>query len=419
MHKIEQHIEANWSHLKGNQISVACSGGLDSIVLAFVLHKLNFKVDVIHVNYQLRGKDSELDAQFVQQFCLDNSIPFDKRTVDLKLQLKDGGNLQELARNARYHWFQKITSANGKVALAHHLDDQVETFFLNLARKSGVMGLACMPYENDGIVRPLLDFSKEDLKKYAEANAIEWREDVSNSDSKYRRNKLRNEILPELTESIPSLNSSVIELVKQFQGKQKELEEEVRQAISSSISHKFILLEEVNSMTELQYIEFFRQLGQPASIALEIKKLNQKGTQVDLVESDKTLFDKVVFDGDRLSFVVNSEIPLPNLIIEKVNQLPTVFSKDEVYLDESKIVGKLHFRKWKTGDRMSPIGMDGTRLISDIISDAKINSHQKASIVLLCDDKHIHWCARLCVGKFAVASSSNPILKCSISNSKL
>ncbi|MFT6500283.1 MAG: tRNA(Ile)-lysidine synthase [Crocinitomicaceae bacterium] len=416
MHKIEQHIEANWSHLKTNQISVACSGGLDSIVLAFVLHTLNFKVDVIHVNYKLRGEDSELDAQFVEQFCMDNSIPFDKRIVDLKLQLKDGGNLQELARNVRYDWFHEIISANGKVALAHHLDDQVETFFLNLARKSGVMGLACMPNENNGIVRPLLDFSKEDLKEYAEASAIEWREDVSNRDSKYRRNKLRNEILPGLTEAIPTLNSSVIELVKQFQRKQKELEEEVRHRFESSISHKFILLEELNSMTELQYIEFFRQLGQPASIAQEIKRLKQKGTSVNFVASTKTQFDKAVLDGDRLSFVVNSARPMPELIIQKVNELPTVFSKDEVYLDESKIVGKLHFRKWKTGDRMSPIGMNGTRLISDIISDAKINSHLKANLVLLCDDKHIHWCAGLCVGKFAVASSSSTILKCSKKN---
>ena len=418
MHRIEQHIEANWSRLKSFQISVACSGGMDSIVLAYALHQLNFKIDVIHVNYKLRGEDSELDAQLVEQFCMDNSIPFDKRIVDLKLQLKDGGNLQELARNVRYDWFHEIISTKGKVALAHHLDDQVETFFLNLARKSGVMGLACMPDENNGIVRPLLDFSKEDLKKYAEANAIEWREDVSNHDSKYRRNKLRNEILPNLTEVIPTLNSSVIELVKQFKRKQKELEEEVRQTVLSAISESSILLDNLNLMTELQYIEFFRQLGQPASIAQKIKRLKQKGTSVNFIASTANQFDKIVFDGDRLSFLVNSETPLPELITEKVNELPTAFSKDEVYLDELKIVGKLHFRKWKTGDRMSPIGMSGTRLISDIISDAKINSHLKANLVLLCDDKHIHWCAGLCIGKFAVASSSSSstILKCSKKN---
>ena len=79
MHRIEQHIEANWSRLKSFQISVACSGGLDSIVLAYALHQLNFKIDVIHVNYKLRGEDSELDAQLVEQFCMDNSIPFDQR----------------------------------------------------------------------------------------------------------------------------------------------------------------------------------------------------------------------------------------------------------------------------------------------------------------------------------------------------
>lgn len=414
MHKIEEHIEANWSNFKSVPVSVACSGGLDSIVLTYVLHKLNFKVDVIHVNYQLRGEDSELDAQFVKQFCLDNSIPFDTRTVDLKLQLKDGGNLQELARNVRYDWFHEITSTNEKVALAHHLDDQVETFFLNIARKSGVMGLACMPNENEGIIRPLLNFTKEDLKNYAEMNTIEWREDISNNDSKYRRNKLRNEILPGLMGAIPTLNSSVIELIKQFQLKQKELEEEVSQAVTLSIHNASISLDTLSSMSELAYFEFFRLLGQPVSISQEIKRLKQKGTQVQFVESDKTPFNKVVFDGDRLSFIDTSQTPLPHLNIEKVNQLPAVFSKEEVYLDETKVVGKLHFRKWKSGDRMSPIGMSGTRLISDIISDAKFNAHLKASIILLCDDKHIHWCPGLSVGKFAIASNSSPILKCSL-----
>ena len=166
MHKIERHIESDWSHLKTNTLYVACSGGLDSIVLASVLSKLNFKVNVIHVNYQLRDQDSELDAQFVEAFCQSKSLPFKKRTVDLNSQLKDGGNLQELARNVRYDWFNEILSKSpeNRVALAHHLNDQVETFFLNLARKSGVMGLACMPAENNGIIRPLLDFTKEELK---------------------------------------------------------------------------------------------------------------------------------------------------------------------------------------------------------------------------------------------------------------
>ena len=108
MHRIEQHIESNWSHVKSTPISVACSGGLDSIVLAFVLNKLKFEVKVIHVNYQLRGEDSELDAQFVEQFCSSAKIPFEKRTIDLNSELKNGGNLQDLARNVRYNWFKEI-----------------------------------------------------------------------------------------------------------------------------------------------------------------------------------------------------------------------------------------------------------------------------------------------------------------------
>ena len=169
MQKLERHIEEKLRGLNNKVFYVACSGGLDSICLAYALHSLGFDSRVVHVNYQLRGEDSEKDARFVEAFCEQNEIEFQKRTVNLAEQLQDGGNLQELARNYRYQWFKEIIDTDEKncVVLAHHADDQVETFFLNLARKSGVMGLACMPFENKGIYRPLLEITKSQLKAYA------------------------------------------------------------------------------------------------------------------------------------------------------------------------------------------------------------------------------------------------------------
>lgn len=417
MHKLEQHIESSWSHLRSNTISVACSGGLDSIVLASVLNKLRFKVEVIHVNYQLRGEDSEKDAAFVEQFCLENCIPFQKRIIDLNSQLKDGGNLQELARNARYDWFKEIlkTDSNSKVALAHHLNDQVETFFLNLGRKSGVMGLACMQSENNGIIRPLLDFSKEELQLYAEEFNIRWREDISNESSKYKRNMLRNIILPEIVESIPTLNESVITLVKQFQQKQKELEIEVRLLYNQILNDSVLSVNMRDELSELAFIELFRELNQPSGIALEVKNLNKKGTKVELLASDNHSFTEVVFDGNQLSFITDEVTEIPEFIVEDVSTLPTTFSKEVIYLDTSKIKGELRLRKWEIGDRIAPVGMKGTQLISDVITDAKLNSFEKAKVLVLCDDDNIHWCVGMKVGRLAVAQkSSDDILKCQL-----
>lgn len=414
MHKLEQHIELSWSHLKSNSISVACSGGLDSIVLAFVLNKLNFRLKVIHVNYQLRGEDSEKDAEFVERFCMEQNLSFDKRTVDLNVSLQNGGNLQELARHYRYDWFQEIIGNNSanKIALAHHLNDQVETFFLNLARKSGVMGLACMPSENNGIVRPLLDFTKDELKSYADENAISWREDVSNANSKYKRNLLRNVILPQLELKIPTLNESVITLIKQFQAKQKELEDKVNLLVKNG--NGFILISALDELSELEYLEYFRQFEQPIGIAMEIKKLKHKGTKVDLIPSKKHDFTTAVFDGDRISFVMAKEIEIPKLNIELVHEFPTTFSKDVIYLDSAKIKGELKIRKWQIGDRIASVGIEGTQLISDIVSDVKMNVHQKATVFVVHDDLNIHWCVGLKIGRLALIDSENhvEILRC-------
>jgi len=414
MHKLEKHIASSWSHLKISRISVACSGGLDSIVLAFILNKLGFKVEVIHVNYQLRSDDSEKDAAFVEQFCSENNIPFKIRIIDLNAELTEGGNLQELARNFRYDWFKEIleADANNRVALAHHLNDQVETFFLNIARKSGVMGLACMLSESNGVIRPLLDFTKEDLASYAKENNIEWREDISNADSKYKRNMLRNVILPELNESVPTLNESVITLVDQFQQKQKELEIEIQELHDQIVNNHALPLAAKEGLTEYALIELFRQLGETANTALAIQKLNQKGTKVELSGS---FFREVIFDGDQFSFISERELVLPRLNIKRVSSLPKQFTKSEIYLDESKIKGELRLRNWQIGDRIASIGIDGTQLISDIISDAKLNSFEKAQVSVLCDDENIHWCVGLKVGRIAIANEfCEAVLKCQV-----
>ena len=305
MHRIEKHIQSNWSHLSSKSISIACSGGLDSMVLLALFCKLELDVNVLHVNYKLRGQDSEDDEKFVRKFCQSKSIKCEVRQIDLNEQLKTSGNLQQKARDFRYKWFQEIAngSDNNRIALAQHADDQVETFFINLARKSGIMGLACMPEENNGIIRPLLPFKKEELSSYAKENRIQWREDRSNSDKKYRRNLLRNEVLPFVKKTIPTLEESVLILVRQFQSKQNELELAVEPIYKSILKNHMLSMHQFEKMSENAKIELFRMLEQPHGIAQEVEKLNQKGTKVPLLAATDHTFSSVVFDKSQLSFV--------------------------------------------------------------------------------------------------------------------
>ncbi len=409
MHNLEQHIEAHWGHLKSNPAVVACSGGLDSTVLLHVLHKLKFDVRCVHVNYHLRGEDSDKDAAFIEAFCMKRKIPVEIRSESISERLENGGNLQQLAREIRYNWFSEIKkeNPNSHVFLAHHQNDQVETFFLNLARKSGVMGLACMPEERDRIVRPLLSFSKDELKKYALSENLTWREDVSNASNKYRRNLLRNEILPFLKKEIPSINESVLLLITHFQQKQQELEEKITPIVEEVKETNSIEIDRINTMDDFELVEFMRQFGQPRQKATELRTIcdAQKGKKVDFISDPTQFFQSVVKEDKMVSFIpLNQQKPNFNLVIEQVNELPVTFSKNEIYLDAQKISGELVLREWKIGDRMHPIGMKGSKLISEIIADARITADAKNNIQVLHDDEDIHWCVGLKIGRKAIAT---------------
>tara|TARA_R110002072_G_scaffold271987_1_gene432041 strand:+ start:20657 stop:21925 length:1269 start_codon:yes stop_codon:yes gene_type:complete len=407
MHKIEEHILTNWTDVHGARIYIAVSGGLDSIALAFALKKLNFAVEVLHVNYQLRADASEKDALFVEKFCQQFAMPFHKKVINLRAQLNSGGNLQALARSVRYDWFNYFLLKNegSFVALGHHKNDQVETFFLNLARKSGVIGLASMLERNDQFIRPFLPFSKEEIKEYAQLNKMEWREDTSNISNKYRRNFLRNAILPILNHHIPSLEESVLILVEQFQQKQRDLEQNIRPIMKSVELNQTMDGSIYEKLDDFQRIELMRQLNQPVAKVEELNRLcHLKNGKKIMLSENSFDFISIVKQNDCLYFLKKERKNLnKKLTIEEVRILPKNFTKNAIFLDSDKIKGELLLRRWQIGDRMKPIGMQGSKLISDIIKDTGLTPLQKQEVLVVTDVEEIHWCVGLCVGRVAVS----------------
>ncbi|OFZ64242.1 MAG: tRNA lysidine(34) synthetase TilS, partial [Bacteroidetes bacterium RIFCSPHIGHO2_02_FULL_44_7] len=226
MKPLELHIAKILAPFREHLVLVACSGGVDSMVLSELLRRLGFQLELAHVNYGLRGTDSEADMQLVLDYGEKHKIPVHLRRANPEDFQK---NTQATAREFRYAWFDELIAQREKavIALAHHSDDQVETFFLNLARKSGVMGLACMPFQHRNWIRPLLDFSKNDLLDFAKLHRISWREDASNTKLTYKRNILRSVFIPELTAYTPELKENVLLMIHYFQEKQRELETEL------------------------------------------------------------------------------------------------------------------------------------------------------------------------------------------------
>jgi tRNA(Ile)-lysidine synthase len=414
MSDIEQHISKFIGKNTDKQYFVACSGGVDSMVLLTIFHQLNLNVCALHINYQLRGNDSEKDQALIEEFCKQKNIPYHIKQIDLQKQLDElGGNLQDEARKVRYSYFESFkTNSDCKIVLGHHVDDQIETFFLNLARNSGVMGLACMLPEHNGYIRPLLTVSKDEILEFAQSKNIVWREDVSNKSNKYSRNKLRNVILPALKIQLPTLSESVLTLTRIFQRKQLEISEHITPFINKIKTTHILEFDEFDAFDEFDQIELLRQLQIPAGQIREIEKLRNaiKGKRILLSNNDS--FQEILNEGTYFYFIKTDQInSVPVLQIVPVRELPVKFSKDVLFLDRSKISGELKIRRWEKGDRMKPIGVDGSKLISDILNDAKIPNHLRFNQFVVCDDDKIVWCVGLCVSREAVGQNGADLLK--------
>lgn len=402
MRNLESYICSSLSNNPAIQYFVACSGGVDSIVLLHILQKNGYAVSALHVNYQLRGLDSEKDQKLIETTCKRYGIPFYIKRVDLHNQLEEnGGNLQEEARKERYAFFQNFTKKpDSKIVFGHHADDQVETFFLNLARGAGIMGLAGMLEENKCYLRPLLPFSKGEILSYAIENGVIWREDRSNESNKYQRNKLRNVFLPAIKEVVPDLNESVLLLVRVFQENQRELERIVTPISREIIKHSILSLKEFNLLSKEQIFELLRQLGIPLRMYSEVIKIqhSEKGHRLNLINN---LYTCIIREADYFYFQRrNTYAQKPILTIEKVDVLPKQFTKDALYINPIAIEGELQLRKWEIGDRMRPIGAGGSKLISDILSDAKVPNHLRKEQFVVHDDRQIFWCVGFAIGGF-------------------
>lgn len=388
-------------------IVVGCSGGVDSMTLIHLFSQVKFKLHVVHVNYQKRGESSDLDEQLVEDFCKQHAIYYS--AYKFNSEEYSAGNFQEQARNFRYQKMKDVARnySHSKIALAHHSDDQVETFFMNISRKSGVLGLAAMPFEKDTFIRPLLHSTKEEITNYAVQNDVPWRLDASNNTNNYQRNRWRNEFIPLVREAIPTIDDSVLLLVKLFQEKQLELEKEAEETIQFIEQNSYLELDELLKMDAALQFEIWRQLEQPAGSFDSFIQLTNlpNGKKIEIQGS----YSEIIKDETRLQFIPLKAIVTTDLklIITEIDSLPKHFSKEILYLNPEQIIGELKIRRWKDGDAIFPIGMQGKQLVSDIIKDAKIAQHRKKDVLIVEDDANIHWVVNLKIGRIACISNND------------
>ena len=203
LQKFQNHIIQNFNFLIGRRLLLACSGGLDSMVMVDLFHKLSFDMAIAHCNFQLRGMESFEDQNFVHNYAETNNIELFITQFDTEAFAEDYKlSTQVAARELRYSWFYELleTKKYDYILTAHHADDNLETFLINFVRGTGLEGLTGIPAQNGTIIRPLLIFSRKEIEQYAKENNIEWREDSSNTSDKYLRNNIRHNLVPVLKE---------------------------------------------------------------------------------------------------------------------------------------------------------------------------------------------------------------------------
>ncbi len=415
--RFKQHLQCNFSYLENAKILVAISGGMDSIVLSSLLHKLNHKIGLAHVNYNLRGEESNKDENFVKNFGEKHNIPLYANSVDTNLYAKKKGiSIQMAAREIRYQWFDEVTLKHDYdfVLTAHHLDDSIETFFINLNRSSGLEGLLGIPEKNNIVVRPLLIFSRAEIEEYAIQNKLDWREDASNATTKYERNKIRHELVPVLKDINPKFSASFIKTQLYLQGSHSLVKDYISLL-------KSMFWEEKNERVSISLKEL-SDLPNLKTILFELLKDYGFTEWEDVYQLVKGQTGKQVFSNthsllkDRGCLLLNP-IEIANHADEKIEignkfkMLPSsgfgieysigefsdiksfqISNSNEIFFDKTKVNFPLFVRKWKKGDYFYPFGMDGRKKLSDFLIDEKISRLEKEKIWLLCDfDDKIIW----------------------------
>jgi tRNA(Ile)-lysidine synthase len=402
--KFTAHINTSFPILKDKKLLIAISCGLDSVVLHHLLATLHFDISLAHCNFNLRGKESDLDEEFVNNLSQKsyNQI-FIKSFNTEKYSKENKLSTQIAARELRYHWFQELAEEHNFdfILTAHHADDNLETFLINLTRGTGLEGFTGIPKINGNIVRPLLPFSRKEILKYAKEHNIEWREDASNASTKYTRNKIRHQVIPVLKEINPSLLSSFEKTLENLQESQQILEDKIDE-VSSEI------METKNAITKIN-IDKINQLSNPKAYIYQLlKKYNftEWNDVYDLLsaQSGKQVFSKthrLLKDRDFLmltkkevsssmkeSFEIaenQSKIIAPiHLNFEEIQE-KTTENKQTIYVDKDLLKYPLLVRKWQNGEYLYPTKMQGKKKLSKFFKDAKFSLLEKENIWLLCN----------------------------------
>jgi len=452
----KEHLDRTRLLSGDKKLILALSGGVDSMVLADLLMKCDVGFVVAHCNFHLRGTESDGDERFVRDFAAAHGLTLYVKEFDTEAYAKTQGvSIEMAARDLRYAWFEELRRQLGFdfVAVAHHSDDQLETFFINLLRGAGIRGLKGMQAVNGSIIRPMLEFSREEIRQYAIDNHLSWREDHTNAETLYLRNKIRHELLPVIDSISKEGRGAILKSIQHLSSENELYRDLVREKLSQQVVEQddstLRLPRQVATQEQLLF-EWLRDYGfntdqvhfihdaldgQPGkcffspthrlviergSIELSPIGLSSESAQrhiqdhsPDLESNHSPDFVPSHSSVSLLTLSPGVSLKLSFQLVTRDGSFVIAPSPEVAQVDYDKLAFPLKLRKWQAGDRFHPLGMKGSKLLSDFFVDQKMSTRQKEQChVLTTADNQIVWVVgRRIDDRFKVTETTKSILK--------
>ncbi len=408
------HIRENQLFRKGHRILLAVSGGLDSTVMAHLFRQADFNAGIAHCNFGLRGEASDGDATFVQNLANDLGMPFHSTRFDTtEVAATRGISIQMAARNLRNDWLEEVVRKHHYdfIATAHHLNDTLETILLNLARGTGIDGLAGIPLRQNRFVRPMLFASRAQLETFARDASLQWREDASNATDDYQRNVIRHKVIPVLREINPNLEATFSDSIIRIRGGHRFARAHLRDFSVRNMyydgTHVHIRMSELpdDPYAPVVIWELLKDLGFNFDQCRAMAERRQSGA-VFLSHSHQVTVgrDELIIGVPPGEKEDHMEIPEGTPIAHLARRTLTLEIRKaeghegEVRTDPSwammdldKVVFPLLWRRWREGDRFVPLGMSRHKKVSDFLIDEKVSRAAKHDVTVVESGGEIVW----------------------------
>lgn len=426
----QKHLQEQFPQLFDAKLLVAISGGVDSVVLTHLCKESDLDISLVHCNFHLRDEESEGDENFILELGDALDLEVFVEHFDTKAYAEDKKiSIQMAARELRYQWFEELRDSLSfdYVLTAHHADDNLETFFINLIRGTGLEGLTGIPKRNEFILRPLLPFSRESIETFAKNNHLSWREDSSNASSKYLRNKIRHEVMPVLRELNPQLLESFQKTQSHLKKSSHLIEDyvsaifpRVAQETKYGYSFNIKMLKTLPHLKAVLY-ELFRTFGFTEWEDV-YHLLDAQSGKVVLSKTHRLIKDREELlltqlpQEQELQFRISDEeevvmLPIGTFHFEQVERVEEV-QTNCIYVDRNKLSFPLIVRNWRTGDYFYPYGMEGKKKLSKFFKDNKLSLPEKENCWVMCSDGRIVWVVdQRADGRFSVDGGTSQILK--------